>query len=43
VDENGDQKLEPGQFRLTVGSCSPGRRGEELGAPRPVEALFEVE
>ena len=43
VDENGDQKLEPGQFRLTVGSCSPGRRGEELGAPRPVEALFDVE
>ena len=42
VDENGDQRLEPGQFRLTVGSCSPGRRGEELGAPRPVEALFEV-
>ena len=42
VDENGNQKLESGQFRLTVGSCSPGQRGLELGAPRPVEALFEV-
>ncbi len=27
VDEEGEQKLEPGQFRLTVGNCSPGKRG----------------
>jgi beta-glucosidase len=42
VDENGDQKLEPGQFRLTVGGCSPGRRGIELGAPAPLSANFVV-
>jgi len=35
VDENGKPKLEPGQFRLTVGSCSPGERGQALGAPSP--------
>ncbi len=43
VDENGEQRLEPGQFRLTVGSCSPGTRGPELGAPQPIEAVFVVE
>ena len=42
VDEGGEQKLEPGQFRLTVGSCSPGKRGVELGAPEPVSAIFTV-
>jgi beta-glucosidase len=42
VDEAGEQKLEPGQFRLTVGSCSPGKRGVALGAPQPLEALFVV-
>ena len=43
VDENGEQKLEPGQFRLTVGSCSPGPRGVELGAPEPLSAIFAME
>ena len=42
VDEQGNQKLEPGKFRLTAGSCSPGRRGVELGAPLPQEMEFEV-
>jgi beta-glucosidase len=43
VDEGGEQKLEPGQFRLTVGACSPGSRGIELGAPQPLSAIFIVE
>jgi beta-glucosidase len=42
VDENGEQKLEPGQFRLSVGSCSPGPRGLALGVPAPVESIFTV-
>ena len=42
VDEDGQQKLEPGRFRLTVGSCSPGRRGLELGAPAPQVAEFSL-
>jgi len=42
VDANGDQKLEPGQFRLTVGSCSPGPRGMALGAPESVNAIFTI-
>ena len=41
-DDNGDQQLEPGQFRLTVGGCSPSSRGLALGAPQPVQATFTV-
>jgi beta-glucosidase len=43
IAESGEPTLEPGQFRLTVGSCSPGKRGVELGAPQPLEAVFTVE
>lgn len=42
VDEDGKLRLEPGEFRVTVGGCSPGERGLELGAPRPVGAVFTV-
>ncbi|MCI0396230.1 MAG: glycoside hydrolase family 3 C-terminal domain-containing protein [Chloroflexi bacterium] len=42
VDDGGRWVLEPGQFRLTVGGCSPGSRGLALGAPAPVSALFTV-
>jgi len=38
----GKLTLEPGEFRLEVGGCSPGERGLELGAPKPVTAVFEV-
>jgi beta-glucosidase len=41
-DEDGELTLEPGEFRLEVGGCSPGRRGQDLGAPKPVSAVFEV-
>ena len=42
VNEQGESVMEPGQFRLTVGSCSPGKRGIELGAPASLTALFAV-
>jgi beta-glucosidase len=42
VDEEGKRILEPGYFRVTVGGCSPSARGEALGAPKPVSAVFEV-
>ena len=42
IDEDGRDRLEPGQFRLIVGGCSPGARGVALGAPEPVSALFTV-
>jgi beta-glucosidase len=42
VDENGEPRLEPGQFRLTVGGCSPGDRGQALGAPTPQVAYFDM-
>jgi beta-glucosidase len=42
VDEQGLLKLEPGQFRVTIGGCSPSPRGQALGAPSPVSAEFTV-
>jgi beta-glucosidase len=41
-DENGQQVFEPGKFRITAGSCSPGARGVALGAPQPVSAEFQI-
>jgi beta-glucosidase len=42
VGEDGRALLEPGQFRITVGGCSPGARGVALGAPEPLVATFAV-
>jgi hypothetical protein len=41
-DEDGQQTLEPGKFRLTAGGCSPGFLGEALGAPHPVSEEFVI-
>jgi beta-glucosidase len=41
-DDNGKLTIEAGQFRLEVGGCSPSKRGQELGAPKPVTSTFEV-
>jgi beta-glucosidase len=41
-NEEGKLTLEPGEFHLEVGGCSPGQRGQDLGAPEPVTAVFEV-
>ena len=41
-NDDGKLTLEPGEFRLEIGGCSPGKRGLELGAPTPVTAVFEV-
>jgi len=41
-NDEGKLTLEPGQFRLEVGGCSPGQRGQALGAPKPVSAVFEL-
>jgi beta-glucosidase len=41
-NDEGKLTFEPGQFRLEVGGCSPGKRGQGLGAPKPVTAVFEV-
>ncbi|MGD2175453.1 MAG: fibronectin type III-like domain-contianing protein, partial [Candidatus Brocadiaceae bacterium] len=42
VNEEGESVLEPGAFTVTVGGCSPGARGEQLGAPEPASADFKV-
>jgi beta-glucosidase len=41
-NDEGKLTIEPGQFRLAVGGCVPGERGQVLGAPKPVQAVFEV-
>jgi len=41
-NDDGKLTLEPGEFKLEIGGCSPGKRGQELGAPKPVIAIFEV-
>jgi beta-glucosidase len=43
VDESGNSIMEPGRFRVTIGGCSPGNRGIQLGAPEPVQAIFTME
>jgi beta-glucosidase len=43
IDESGNSVLEPGRFMINIGGCSPGNRGVELGAPKPVQAVFAVE
>ena len=42
VDDTGASRLEPGEFRVTVGGGSPGPRGQTLGAPAPASAVFTV-
>jgi beta-glucosidase len=42
VDDDGRPRLEPGQFRLTAGGCSPGPRGLALGAAEALTAVIEV-
>ncbi|MBL8051607.1 MAG: glycoside hydrolase family 3 C-terminal domain-containing protein, partial [Anaerolineales bacterium] len=40
INDDGKLALEPGEFRIEIGGCSPGKRGQELGAPKPVIAIF---
>ncbi|MGD0003203.1 MAG: glycoside hydrolase family 3 C-terminal domain-containing protein [Anaerolineaceae bacterium] len=42
VDNEGQFKLEAGRFHLLVGSCSPGRRGQQLGAAQALLGEFEI-
>ena len=41
-NDEGKLTLEPGEFRLEVGGCSPGKRGLELGAPAPLKTRFRM-
>jgi beta-glucosidase len=42
VDEDGRHTLEPGEFQVIVGGCSPGSRSQQLGVPVPQVAQFTV-
>ncbi|MHB8087153.1 MAG: glycoside hydrolase family 3 C-terminal domain-containing protein [Anaerolineaceae bacterium] len=41
-NDDGKLTLEPGEFRLEVGGCSPSPRGQALGAPKPLITTFTV-
>jgi beta-glucosidase len=41
-NDEGKLTLEPGDFRLEVGGCSPSLRGQALGAPKPLVKTFTV-
>jgi beta-glucosidase len=41
-DTAGQRVRVPGRFEIVVGPCSPGRRGQELGAPMPLRAPVEL-
>ncbi|MGV8025403.1 MAG: glycoside hydrolase family 3 C-terminal domain-containing protein [Anaerolineaceae bacterium] len=41
-NDDGKLTLEPGEFRLEIGGCSPGKRGQDLGAPKPLSTVFEL-
>lgn len=43
IGEDGKPHLEPGEFRLEIGGCSPGKRGADLGAPVPAVANFTLD
>jgi len=42
VDNDGESRIEPGEFRVTVGGSSPGKRSEALGAAKPAVGTFNV-
>jgi beta-glucosidase len=42
IGDDGEARLEGGTFTVTVGGCSPGGRGEQLGAPSPATGRFQI-
>jgi beta-glucosidase len=42
VDEAGELIFEPGQFKLSVGGCSPSKRGLALGASQMLESIITM-
>ena len=42
VGADGQRRLLPGRYRVTVGGCSPGARAEALGAATPAVVEFSV-
>jgi beta-glucosidase len=42
VNDAGQRVLEPGEFQIVVGGCSPSERGTALGASLPVRTTFTV-
>jgi beta-glucosidase len=43
INEYGEKTFEPGQFMLTVGGSSPGKRSADLGAPEALTAKITIE
>lgn len=42
IDDNGDQIIEPGRFKIYIGGSQPDQRSKMLVQSEPLEAEFEV-
>jgi len=42
VDNDGNKIIEKGDIKITIGGCSPGKRGVDLGAAKSAQAVFAV-
>jgi len=42
IDDEGQGRIEPGEFKVTIGGSSPGDVSLKCGAPTPVSAVFTV-
>lgn len=42
VDAKGRRALVPGRYGVVIGPCSPGSRGQSLGAPAPAAGTVDV-
>ncbi len=43
INEDGKPTIEAGEFILEVGGCSPSKRAQQIGAPKPVTAKFKLQ
>jgi beta-glucosidase len=42
IDNEGQGRIEPGEFKITIGGSSPADISQKRGAPAPVSAVFTV-
>jgi len=43
VDENGESRLLAGKYKIIISGAAPHQRSIDLGAAKPVEAIFKLE
>jgi hypothetical protein len=43
VNDAGESVLNPGKIKVSIGESLPSDRSTELGAAKPVEAIFNIQ